>query len=628
MIEMLPSDYVELLLPLLLGTGTGFIVGLVPGIGGRIGILLCLPFATVFGPLGGAVFLFSMHAVVHTSSSIPTIAFGLPTSGADAATVLDGYPLARRGAAGAALGASLSASVLGGVIGALAFLACIPVARALMAWLGPPEFLLLSLAGLFMIPLLSGNLVTGAASAALGLLAASVGLDVLTGTSRFTFGYPQLLGGLDLAAVIGGLFVVPEMLARWHHAEKANRIALATTIHDVMSGLWATFWHLRLVAVSSFYGIVVGIMPGLGASVSVWMSYSYATRHVKSDVPYGEGAIPGVIAPETANNAKEGGAMVPTLFFGIPGSSSMAVMLGALTVVGQPVGPQLLTSDIATSFTLAATILLANLVAIPMFFAVVPSLVRLAALRRDYLVPVAISLSLFAALYQDLHVLTLVQFALGGALGLLLQMFGWSRAAFLLGFIMGPLAETSYIQSSQIWGWWMFARPAFLVMLLGFGFAVARAMLSRPRHARKGLAPQDGWLALLLLPLFVAGVAGALRLPGNASQVPLMVSAFGLAATAFIALSSAFRKSLRPRQLQRFNHLPLMVLYCVGVPVLGLPAASAIFTATIMRDAKAAWATALCWGIAVSLFQLAFLSLVADLSFESLITGWLLAGRF
>jgi TctA family transporter len=625
---VLPGNLLELIAPLLLGTGAGFIVGLVPGIGGRIGILLCLPFASLWGPLGGAVFLFSMHAVIHTSSSIPTIAFGLPTSGADAATVLDGYPLARRGEAGTALGASLSASVIGGVIGAFAFLACIPVARALMSWFGPPEFLLLALAGLLMVPLLSGNLLTGLVSAALGLLAACVGIDVLTGTSRFTFGAQQLLDGLDLAAVIGGLFVVPEMLSRRRNDERSTRIALTTSIHDVISGLWATFRHLRLVAVSSFYGIIVGIMPGVGASVSVWMSYSYAVRHVRSDVPYGEGAVPGVIAPETANNAKEGGAMVPTLFFGIPGSSSMAVMLAALTVIGQPVGPQLLTRDIATSFVLAATILLANLAAVPMFFAVVPALVRLAALRREYLVPVAISLSLFAALYQDLQIVTLLQFVFGAALGLALQMFGWSRAAFLLGFILGPLAEISYIQSSQIWGWSMFTRPAFLVMLAGLLFLAARTGARKPRHARKALAREDGWLALLFLPLFALGALAAYRLPQNASLVPLMVCIFGLAVALLVAGLPMLRDPPGPsKQLQRFDHLPLIALYAAAVPILGVPAASALLTVVMMHRAKARLAVAITTGLTLALFQLAFFSIVMDLTYEPLITGWLLARR-
>ncbi len=254
-----------------------------------------------------------------------------------------------------------------------------------------------------------------------------------------------------------------------------------------------TLAHLHLVFRSSLYGIWVGIMPGLGSSVSVWMSYAYAVRHVKSDIPYGEGAIAGVIAPETANNSKEGGAMVPTLFFGIPGSSSMAIMLGAFMVIGQPVGPQLLTTDIDVSFILAAAILLANLIAIPMFFMAVPGIVRLAALRREHIVPFVIALSLFGALYQDLHWITLAQFALGGVFGIALKWAGWSRAPFLLGFVMGPLAEISYIQTSQIWGWAMFARPGTIVMVVLFAYFASGPCDRSGKAATAGLAaPSPG----------------------------------------------------------------------------------------------------------------------------------------
>ena len=156
-LALLTAGWTGLTTALLLGTLLGFIVGLVPGLGGRVGIILCIPLATFWDSLGGAVFLFAMHAVVHTSASIPAIAFALPSSGADAATIIDGYPLAKMGRAGEAFGASLSASALGGVLGAVAFLACIPIARLLIVWFGPPEFLLLAIAGLTMVVFLSAR---------------------------------------------------------------------------------------------------------------------------------------------------------------------------------------------------------------------------------------------------------------------------------------------------------------------------------------------------------------------------------------------------------------------------------------------------------------------------------------
>lgn len=615
---------------LLFGTFAGFVIGLAPGLGGRIGIILCIPLATFWESIGGAVFLFAMHSVVHTSSSIPAIAFALPSTGADAATVLDGYPLARKGRAGEALGASLSASAIGGVLGALAFLACIPVARLLITWFGPPEFLLLALAGLSMVVFLSGNSVlTGLLTASLGFLAASVGLDVMTSASRFTLERPELLGGLDLAAVIGGIFVVPEMLARWSFDEAGRKRAISTTLRDVLEGMLTTFGHLKLVVRSSLYGIGVGIMPGLGSSVGVWMSYAFASRTVKSDIPFGEGAIAGVIAPEAANNSKEGGAMVPTLFFGIPGSSSMAIMLGALTVVGLPIGPSLLTTDIDVPLTLAATVLLANLIAVPMFLAAVPSIVRLAALRRDHMVPFAIALSLFAAAYQDPHWMTVAQFAAGGVLGVCLKGIGWPRAPFLLGFVIGPLAEISFIQTSQVWGWSMFARPGVLAMLVFFAILLFRAYRSRSRKQARRLGKLDALLALPFAMLFGLALISALSFPGNASQVPVIICVAGLSLAVLVMLSGIWSKGRDAEgPLERFDGLGLTALYIAMVPLLGLPIASAIYVGTLIRLARVGLVTALVAALSLGMVQIWFFSLVTDVFAEPLVTGWALAWAF
>jgi len=615
---------------LLVGTLAGFVIGLVPGLGGRIGIILCIPLATFWDSIGAAVFLFAMHSVVHTSSSIPAIAFALPSTGADAATVLDGYPLAKKGRAGEALGASLSASAIGGVLGAVAFLACIPVARLLITWFGPPEFLLLALAGLSMVVFLSGNsILTGLLTASLGFLAASVGLDVITSASRFTLGRPELLGGLDLAAVIGGIFVVPEMLARWSFDDAGRKRAISTTLRDVLQGTLTTFGHLGLVARSSLYGIGVGIMPGLGATVGVWMSYAFASRTVKSEIPFGEGAIAGVIAPEAANNSKEGGAMVPTLFFGIPGSSSMAIMLGALTIVGLPVGPSLLTTDIDIPLTLAATVFLANLVAVPMFLAAVPSIVRLAALRREHMVPFAIALSLFAAAYQDPHWMTVAQFAAGGVLGVCLKAIGWPRAPFLLGFVIGPLAEISFIQTSQIWGWAMFARPGVLAMLLIFSILLIRGYRGRVRKQPRSLGYVDALLALPLAMLFALALISTFGFPANASLAPVIVCIAGILLAALVMLSGIRSGEWQAGSpLQNFHDLGLTVAYIAMVPLLGLPMASMLYAGAMMLRTRVRPVTALVSALSLGLVQIWFFSLVADVVAEPLVTGWVFAWAF
>ena len=627
LLASLTTGWLGLSTALVLGTLVGFFVGLVPGLGGRVGIILCIPIAMFWDSLGGAVFLFAMHSVVHTSSSIPAIAFALPSTGADAATILDGFPLAKMGRAGEALGASLSASAIGGVIGALAFLACIPVARLLMIWFGPPEFLLLAIAGLSMVVFLSGkNVFIGVLVALLGFLAANVGMDVMTSTSRFTFGRPELLSGLDLAAVLGGILVVPEMLTRWSFDEAGHRQAVSTSLKDVLRGMRTTFSHLRLVVRSSLYGIGVGIMPGVGSSVGVWMSYAFASRTVRSEIPFGKGAVAGVIAPEAANNSKEGGAMVPTLFFGIPGSSSMAVMLGALLVVGQPIGPSLLTTNIHVPLTLAATVFLANLIAVPLFLAAVPSIVRLAALRREHMIPFAIALSLFAAVYADLNWITLATFAVAAVVGVALKWAAWSRVPFVLGFVMGPLAEISYIQTSQIWGFAMFERPATIAMIVLFSIFAWRAHRGRADRpfARVGYA--DAAIALPMLLLFALALAAALNMPGNGSSVPMLICIGGIFLSAAV-LCIGIRDGSWSRRgsPDRFDFLWSTAAYLAAVPVLGLPVASALYAGALMVMARSGILSAIVSAFGLGLFQFWLFSVAFNVWGEPLITGRIFA---
>ncbi len=218
------TPLIPLLSALVSGTALGFICGLVPGLGSRVGLILAIPLCGFWDPYPAAIFLFSMHAVVHTSSSIPTIAFALPTSGADAATVLDGYPLARMGRAGEALGASLSASAIGGVLGALAFMLAVPIARPIVTSFGPPEFLLLSLMGISLISAVSREgMLQGLTVAAIGVLCAMVGLSIRTGEPRLAFGIPELWDGLDLPALVAGLFIIPEMLTPSRFADDVCR---------------------------------------------------------------------------------------------------------------------------------------------------------------------------------------------------------------------------------------------------------------------------------------------------------------------------------------------------------------------------------------------------------------------
>jgi TctA family transporter len=608
------------------GTCFGFLAGILPGIGGRIGIILLFPLAALWDPVTAAIFLFALHAVVHTATSIPAIAYGLPSTGPDVATVLDGYPLARMGRAGEALGASLSASAVGGVIGALAFAASIPIARPLITSFGPPEFFVLALLGLTMVSVLSRKgLFQGLAVGAAGMLAAMVGLDVETAARRFTFGSLSLLDGLDITAIVVGLFVVPEMLARWKKDDQeSHRLAVGTSIRDVYRGALVTFRHMRVLVQSTLYGIGIGLMPGLGSSVAVWLSYAYAARHTKSEIPFGSGAIAGVIAPEAANNSKEGGAMVPTLFFGIPGSSSMAIMLAALSLSGVRVGPNMVNEDIGLSMALAATIVLANLIAIPLFFLVVPGIVRLSAINREAMAPFAIAAAVSAALIYDPSGMTIVQLSAASAFGLLLKRADWPRAPFILGFVMGPIAETSFIQTAGIWGWSALARPFTLLMCVLLVIAVVRAFRQKstlfPRLPRKPTIV----LSAVFLAIFVIAGAAGLRLPERASDVPELICLFGvLMSGAILAIQARTRQDGQVKA-EAFDHVGLYALYIPAIPLAGLPLATAGFAAAVLYRLGIGVKRLISAVILFIVIQTALLAAVFDLRVERELIGRLL----
>jgi TctA family transporter len=626
---MLDGSVLPFLSALLFGTALGFVCGLVPGLGSRVGLILAIPLCGFWDPYPAAIFLFSMHAVVHTSSSIPTIAFALPTSGADAATVLDGYPLARMGRAGEALGASLSASAIGGVLGALAFLLAVPIARPIVTSFGPPEFLLLSLMGISLISAVSREgMLHGLTVAAIGVLCAMVGLSIRTGEPRLTFGIPALWDGLDLPALVAGLFIIPEMLTPTRFRDAAaERSAKLTTLSEVLKGMAVGLRYRATLLRSTFYGIVIGLMPGLGASMSVWLSYGYAARTVKSEIPFGQGAIAGVVAPEAANNAKEGGAMIPTLFFGIPGSSSMAIMMAALALAGVSVGPRMLDQDVALTYLLGGAVIASNLIAIPLFFLVVPWIVRFSALRREMIAPFAIVIGVTASLIHQPSLMTHVQLLFATALGLALKSANWPRAPFILGFVVGDLLETSSYQTAVIWGWSAAARPmtiALAILLVGW---IAYLLARRRRSQTVSSSHADKRGAILPIAAFTIASFAALHADPTDGIPVFAICAVGLALSAVILFRPTGKAGLQT-DAGGSRHGWLVGGFLLANPLIGLTASSAIFLAVMLHALRARIlyiATAL---LVLMGLQLLLLSLVFDIGIERDILGrvlwWLL----
>ena len=612
------------------GACLGFVLGLVPGIGGRTGLLLAIPFATTMDPYAAAVFLFALHSVVHTSSSIPAISLGMPLSGADAATVVDGYPLTKMGRGGEALGASLSASALGGIIGAAAFVVAIPIARPLVTSFGPPEILLLAIIGLTMLASLSTEgLLQGLAVGLIGILFATIGIERTTGDPRFTFGISELENGFSLPALVCGLFVIPELLMQDDvESRSAGHRGGATRLVDVLRGMKIALSYKYLIFRSSLYGIFVGLTPSVGSTVAVWIAYAFAARTVKSEIPFGQGAIAGVIAPEAANNSKEGGAMLPTLLLGIPGSSSMAVMMGALGIVGISAGQNMLGKDIQLSYILGATVALSNVLAILPFFAVVPFIVRFTSIRRAWAAPVAIALAFTAALINSPTLSTVIEVVIMGGLGVLLARLNWPRTPLVLGFVVANMLEGSYQLTAELWGWQVFSRPLFLVMLSGIVIWLAVSMLRksplRIMGPRRLTILASGSFALAFTAMAVSSTA----LPPKLAAFPLAASVLGALLCSVIAMM-AFASDHAHETTAKITDVGLTAAFLVATPVVGLPVATLGFAARMLTLRGLAWPRALFVSMAFCVVQITILSLVYDVLVEREIIGrlmWLALG--
>jgi TctA family transporter len=569
---------------LLAGVAFGIVAGLFPGISGRIGLLIALPVALWFEPMGAAVFLIAMHAVVHTTGSVPAVLLGLPTSSSEAATVMDGWPMMQQGRGGEAVGAILAASLAGGVLGAFALLALAQLGALLARQFTSAEVAALSATGLLAIATLSGrNLALGLAVAALGVLAATVGVDTHTAVQRFTWGRLELWDGLNIGGIVAGLFVIPGLL-RDEPDSDVGRPAPPPVRHaDVLAGCLMTLRQRWLVLRASVIGIVVGFIPGLGASVAVWLAYGHAGSTTRPDRPFGEGAVEGVIAPEAANNSKEGGAMLPTLLFAVPGTTSMGILLGAFALVGIEVGPGMAAQDTGIIQTAGWVILVANLLAFPMCLAVAPQLTRLAGLHRALVVPFALMAATVAALAISPSAETLLQIVVFGALGTVLAHLDWPRAPFVLGFVIGPVLEGALTRTVLTAGTDALLRPMVMAIL-----AVAMATLlvwwrgGRQRRrvalpqAAEGSSPGANLpFSLLLMACFALAILRAWSLPGQSSLLPVLAGVCGMAA---ILATLAARHP--PQRLSHLVTLPVLAVYLgflAAIWLVGRPAAAALF---------------------------------------------------
>jgi len=449
-----------------LGVLIGSLVGFLPGIGGPSTLAIMLPFVmTMKDPYLVIAILVGMDAVGNTASAIPAILISVPGSIGSAATILDGYPMAKKGQAARALSASFIASLLGGFVGPLALLAALPLLRPLVLAFGSPEFFVLTLWGVTMVGVLSGNApIRGLLAGILGVLLATVGLDPKSGVERFAFDQAYLWEGISLVIVALGLFGVPECI------DLASRKTSISETQEFGGGFWEgikdgfRYWWLTLRC--SAIGAWVGFLPGLGSSVADWFAYAHAVQTEKNKENFGKGDIRGVIASESANNAKEGGGYIPTIAFGIPGSTSTALILTAFIAVGIQPGPDMLTKQLDLTFAIIWTLALANVIAVALCMLLIKPLAKACFYPFYTVVPliiVFVFIGAFAANFSSYDLVALMVFSL---LGFMMRRHGWPRPPLLLGIVLGSKMELYLWLSTARYGLEWLLRPGVILLFL------------------------------------------------------------------------------------------------------------------------------------------------------------------
>jgi len=473
MLEAIGSGLVALLTPqamtfMVIGVVYGLVVGILPGLGGIVALALLLPFTYGYELAATLALLLGAHIATIWGGSVTSILFNVPGAAKSLALVFDGHPMTQQGQASRALGASAMAALLGGVIGAVFLALSIPIVRPVMLALGPSEYLMLALWGLTIIATFSeGSLLKGLIATAFGIMIAFVGMDPITGTPRFWFDIVYLLDGISFPVAMIGLFAVAEMIKLYVKGETMVDRVTGDERSSVLDGVKDTFRHWWLVVRSSLLGLWIGVLPGVGASVGGIAAYAQAVQTSKTPERFGKGAVEGVIAPDATLGANEGGGLMPTLAFGIPGGESMAILLIAFLSMGIVPGPQMLTTGLDLVFSMVWIIVIANVLTTLLGLGISPYLARLPMLNPNIMIPLVLSVCLFGAFATRGLVADVVVAALFGLTGYYMDKYNYSRANFVIGMVLAEMIERNLHISLSLYGSdFIFTRPIALTMLV------------------------------------------------------------------------------------------------------------------------------------------------------------------
>ena len=505
---------------LMLGVVMGLAIGIFPGLGGIAGLSLVLPFMFGLDPILGLALMVGMVAVVPTSDTFASVLMGIPGSSASQATVLDGFPMAKKGMAARALSAAFASSLFGGIVGAFFLTFFILIARPIVLMFQSPELLMVSAFGLSMVGILAGRIaIKGIMAAGLGMLVATIGEGPFNGELRMSsYDYPYLIDGLKLVIVGLGIFAIPEIVALLRQDKAiSDKASLGSGWYEGIKDWWANKW---LSIRCSLIGVTVGVIPGLGGSVVDWIAYGHTVQTTKDKSGFGKGEVRGVIGPESSNNAKEGGGLVPTLLFGIPGSGSMAIFIGALSLLGSgelEVGQVMLKNNLNYTYSIVWLLALANVLGTILCIALSTYIAKITNIRFALVAPFVFMIIAFAAFQSGQNLMDLVALFSIGLLGILMRRFDWSRPAFLIGFVLANPVENYANNANQIAGirfrqsleagFDYIASPIVLTLIVITILSVIVGLRQAKNILAEGEVPSGGKRAPLIFLLAVTGFA-------------------------------------------------------------------------------------------------------------------------
>ena len=467
---------------LILGVLIGLVVGVIPGFGGTVGLSLLLPFVFGMEPVSGIAMMMGLMSVVATSDTFPAVLIGVPGSVSAQATVMDGFPLAKKGQAARALSAAFFSSLFGGLFGAVILTAIIQIAKPIILAFGTGEMLMLAIFGISVVGTLTGSSIfKGLAAACLGMIVGCIGISPASSEYRLDFSTmlevqnPMVMylgGGIHLMVVAISIFAFPEIVELLR-SNKAVSEKAELEKSGWLKGLKDFLKNKFLVLRCSFIGSFIGLIPGIGGSCIDWISYSHAKTTVKDNENFGNGDIRGVIGPESSSNSKEGGALVPTLLFGIPGSGGTAILMGGLILLGVDPGIQMIDTQLDLIYTIIWSLAVANIFGAIICVAMAKPISKLTTINFTVLAPFLISLILFAIFNSTRSWGDLIFATFIGVMAVFMKRYDYSRVALMIGFVLSDSIETYLYQTMQFYEFTeLFTRPIFLVLILVSVFSI------------------------------------------------------------------------------------------------------------------------------------------------------------